>query len=53
MDFDRLNNTELIKAIKLLETLSDRNAIAFMTLKLYHEELRRRCEQVFRNQCNG
>lgn len=42
-----MSNRELIKAIELLETLSDRNAIAFVMLKKYRDELRKRCEQVF------
>ena len=47
MNFDGMSNADLIKAIKLLETLSAKNPIAFMSLKLYNEELSRRCNVAF------
>ena len=42
-DLHSLSNADLIKAIKLLKKLSDTNPIAFMSLKLYNEELNKRC----------
>jgi hypothetical protein len=47
MTFEGMTNTDLIKAIKLLETLSAKNPIAFMSLKLYNDELSRRCKDAF------
>ena len=47
MKLQEMSNRQLITAIELLERISYKNAIAFMTLKEYREELRIRCEQVF------
>lgn len=42
-----MTNHELIRAIQLLESIANKNSIAYMTLKKYREELNARCKKVF------